>query len=171
MRGAYDAVLNFGTTEHVVNQFHSFKTVHDLLTVGGFAYHQVPSIGYSDHGYFSYEPKFFRHLAEANGYEIADMWLTPTHEDVFPDVDVRHFGHELVAPGSPVTSNRPSFPTPTMLKWYVLNVVYKKTTEAAFRLGLDIQVAKSEISPTVVAGKYWPGKRLLQRFSLDAWKP
>jgi hypothetical protein len=94
-------------------------------------------------------------LAEANDYEIAYMWLTPTHEEAFPDGDVRYFGHELVAPGSPADSDRPSFPTPATLKWYVLNVVYRNTTEAAFRLGLDTQVHQSELDQNTVAGKYW----------------
>jgi hypothetical protein len=150
MRGYYDVVLNFGTTEHVVNQFHSFKTIHDLLAVGGIAYNQVPSIGYSDHGYFAYEPKFFQHLAEANGYEIVDMWLTPTGGSAFPPIDVRDYGQESASPGSAVSDQ-----TPTMLKWYVLNVAYKKTSADTFRLGLDTQVLQSELYQDTVAGKYW----------------
>jgi hypothetical protein len=146
MKGHYDVVLNFGTTEHVVNQFHCFKTVHDALTVGGIAYHQVPSIGYSDHGYFAYEPKFFTHLAEANGYEIVDMWLTPTGGLAFPKIDIRDYGKETVL--TPTTDN-----TPEILKWYVLNAAYRKTSDGPFRLGLDTQIARNEL---VIKKRKWP---------------
>jgi hypothetical protein len=150
MRGHYDVVLNFGTTEHVVNQFHSFKTIHDLLAIGGIAYHQVPHIGYSDHGYFTYEPKFFQHLAEANGYEMIDMWLTPNSFMPFPAIDVREYGQESTYRVAPLSDQ-----TPAMLKWYLLNVAYKKTTSDAFRLGLDTQVHQSELDQGTVAGRYW----------------
>lgn len=154
MRAHYDVVLNFGTTEHVVNQFHSFKTVHDLLAPGGIAFHQVPSIGYSDHGYFTYEPKFFQHLADANGYEVVDMWLTPTGGSAFPPTDVREYGQEMA---STAPQKR------DLLWWYVLNVALRKTSAAEFRLGLDTQVEHSEVDQNAVAGIHWPGRSMLHR--------
>jgi hypothetical protein len=154
MRAHYDVVLNFGTTEHVVNQFHSFKTVHDLLAPGGIAFHQVPSIGYSDHGYFAYEPKFFQHLADANGYEVVDMWLTPTGGSAFPPTDVREYGQEMA---STAPQKR------DLLWWYVLNVALRKTSTAEFRLGLDTQVEHSEVDQNAVAGIHWPGRSMLHR--------
>jgi hypothetical protein len=149
MRGHYDVVLNFGTTEHVVNQFHSFKTIHDLLAPGGIAFNQVPSIGYSDHGYFAYEPKLFQHLVEANRYEMIDMWLTPTGEMAFPPIDIRDYGEESSLPKAPVSDN-----TPAMLKWYLINAAYRKTHTAPFRLGLDTQIARGELDQSVVGGRY-----------------
>lgn len=148
MRGYYDVLLNFGTTEHVVNQFHSFKTIHDLLAVGGVAYHQVPSIGYSDHGYFTYEPKFFAHLAEANGYEILDMWLTPTGGSAFPKVPVREYGKEMQLPTIPEN-------TPAMLWWYVLNVACRKKTDAPFRLNLDTQIDRGALDQSIMSMRKW----------------
>ena len=66
----FDLVTNFGTTEHVINQFQSMKTVHDLTKLGGIIYHDVPMSGYYYHGYFSYNPLFFFHLAAANDYKL-----------------------------------------------------------------------------------------------------
>lgn len=151
MKGHHDVVLNFGTTEHVFNQFHCFKTVHDLLAVGGIAYHQVPSIGYPDHGYFSYEPKFFTHLAEANRYELIDMWLTPTGGLPFPAIDVRDYGHELPASS---TDN-----TPDSLKCYLINAAYKKTSSEPFRLGLDTQLDRGDLYQNVITKRWWQRAR------------
>src|ERR1700720_902128 len=50
-RGLFDCVFNFGTTEHVFNQYNSFKAIHDLACVGGHMFHQVPTAGYINHGY------------------------------------------------------------------------------------------------------------------------
>ena len=43
MRGRYDVVFNFGTTEHIVNQWNCFDVIHQALKVGGVAYHQLPA--------------------------------------------------------------------------------------------------------------------------------
>lgn len=69
LRGYFDLVVNAGTTEHVANQANAFSVIHDLCKVGGIMYHELPAGGAIDHGLFSYEPKFFRLLAQANGYE------------------------------------------------------------------------------------------------------
>jgi len=68
--GKFELVTNFGTTEHVLNQYLSFKTIHDLTCIGGVIYHDLPMGGYHDHGYFNYNPKFFEQIAVANNYEI-----------------------------------------------------------------------------------------------------
>lgn len=71
----YDVVLNFGTTEHVFNQWNSFEVMHDALKVGGVLYSVLPASGYLDHGYYCYTPLFFADLAKANGYEIVDLFM------------------------------------------------------------------------------------------------
>ena len=76
MVGRFDLVLNFGTTEHVFGQFNAFKVIHDALKPGGHAFHQVPSTGFFNHGYFKYHPKLFGELAAANGYEIVDLYYS-----------------------------------------------------------------------------------------------
>jgi hypothetical protein len=33
--GDFDLVVNFGTTEHLLNQYNAFKVIHDATKVGG----------------------------------------------------------------------------------------------------------------------------------------
>lgn len=70
----FDAVLNIGTTEHVLNQYNSFEVIHDATKVGGYIVHQLPVAGFTDHGYFVYTGRLFFDIAAANGYEIVDLW-------------------------------------------------------------------------------------------------
>jgi len=58
--GAFDLVLNFGTTEHLLNQYNAFRVMHDSTKVGGYIVNSLPAVGYSDHGYITYTPRFFR---------------------------------------------------------------------------------------------------------------
>jgi hypothetical protein len=74
MVGAYDTVLNHGTSEHILNQMNVFATVHAATMVGGLIMHSVPSVGFVDHGYFTYTSRFFFDLAGYNQYEVVDMW-------------------------------------------------------------------------------------------------
>lgn len=75
LRGAFDLVLNFGTTEHVLNQWNSFKIIHEAAKVGGHIYHSLPAIGYVNHGYITYTGRCFFDLAANNGYEIIACWF------------------------------------------------------------------------------------------------
>jgi hypothetical protein len=71
MRGAFDFIVNTGTTEHVANQENAFLVIHDLAKVGAVMHHEVPGGGMElSHGFFSYTPKFFLRLADVNRYEI-----------------------------------------------------------------------------------------------------
>ena len=74
MVGAYDTVLNHGTSEHILNQMNVFAAVHAATKQGGLIMHSVPSVGYVDHGYFCYTSRFFFDLAGYNKYEVVDMW-------------------------------------------------------------------------------------------------
>src|SRR5262249_10214756 len=74
-KGTFDLVLNFGTTEHLMNQYNAFRVIHDAARSGGYIYHQVPSSGYINHGYFTYNALMFEELAAANDYEIVDLWF------------------------------------------------------------------------------------------------
>ena len=74
MVAAYDSVINFGTSEHILNQMNVFATIHAATKVGGMIMHSVPSVGYVDHGYFCYTSRFFFDLAGYNQYEVVDMW-------------------------------------------------------------------------------------------------
>ncbi len=76
-RGKFDLLTNFGTSEHVFNQYNTFKAAHDFVRKGGAFMHFTPFLGYVDHGYYSLQPCFYNDLAAANGYEILGMWLNP----------------------------------------------------------------------------------------------
>ena len=73
--GAFDLVLNFGTTEHLLNQYNAFKVMHDATKVGGYIVNSLPGVGYSNHGYFTYTPRCFFDLAGYNEYEVIGFWF------------------------------------------------------------------------------------------------
>lgn len=76
-RGKFDLLTNFGTAEHVFNQYNAFKAAHDFVRKGGAFMHFMPFLGYVDHGYYSFQPCFYNELAAANDYDILGMWLNP----------------------------------------------------------------------------------------------
>jgi len=76
LRGRFDLVMNFGTTEHVFNQLRAFQTIHDLASPAGVVYHDLPVAGFFNHALFRYDPLFFKLLAEANGYEVIKLQLS-----------------------------------------------------------------------------------------------
>lgn len=70
----FDLVTNYGTSEHLLNQFNFFKTMHDLTKKNGLMIHELPCMFGINHGMFKYEPKFFTDLARSNSYEILGFW-------------------------------------------------------------------------------------------------
>ena len=74
---SWDIVTNFGTSEHMFNQFAFMKNCHDLTRQGGVSLHALPVSSGMDHGFYNYHPTFFRSLAIANNYEILDFRYIP----------------------------------------------------------------------------------------------
>lgn len=75
--GVFDIVTNFGTSEHVVDQYACFSNIHDLCKPGGVMLHSVPPPGHwPGHGRFYYPLEFFDGLAQANGYEVLHREIT-----------------------------------------------------------------------------------------------
>lgn len=72
-KGGFDVVTNFGTTEHILNQYNTFQFIHDCVRPGGLMIHQLPMEGWSDHCLVKYNPKFFFLLAIANDYSLVDF--------------------------------------------------------------------------------------------------
>jgi hypothetical protein len=67
----YDIVTNFGTSEHVYNQYECFKNIHEFCKGGGLMIHAVPMPGHwPRHCEYHYPKKFFVMLADACGYNI-----------------------------------------------------------------------------------------------------
>lgn len=71
--GAFDLVINYGTTEHLLNQYNAFKVIHDATKAGGYMVHSIPCVGYSNHGYFTYTPRCMFDMAGYNLYEVVDF--------------------------------------------------------------------------------------------------
>jgi SAM-dependent methyltransferase len=70
----FDLVLNFGTTEHIFNQYEAFHSIHKLAKAGGLMIHGLPHSGDREHGFYNYHATFFFDLAAANGYEVVSFW-------------------------------------------------------------------------------------------------
>ena len=131
----YDLVTNFGTTEHIFNQYQCFKNMHDLLKVGGLAIHILPFEGYLNHGYFNYQPAFFIDLGLANSYELVGIYYSAEmrgFRNIIPipyTDDLPLVLHELCLAGK--FSHTPHNNTSS------LEVVYRKTLAAPFQLPFD----------------------------------
>ena len=74
---SWDIVTNFGTSEHIFNQFAFMKNCHDLTRQGGVSLHVLPVASGRDHGFYNYHLTFFRSLAIANKYEILNFRYVP----------------------------------------------------------------------------------------------
>ena len=73
----YGLVTNHGTSEHILNQFNVFKSMHDLARPGGVFIHAVPFTVHLEHGFFNYQPNFFEALARYNSYKTLGLWVGP----------------------------------------------------------------------------------------------
>jgi hypothetical protein len=76
-KGKYGLVTNHGTSEHILNQYNVFKSMHDFARVGAVFVHAVPFTVHLEHGFFNYQPNFFRALARYNSYETLGVWIGP----------------------------------------------------------------------------------------------
>jgi len=66
----FDIITNYGTTEHVTNQYCVFKNIHDFCKKGGVMIHTVPIIGgWKNHCLFHYDTNFFGQLSQKSGYK------------------------------------------------------------------------------------------------------
>ncbi len=78
----FDMVTNHGFSEHVFNQMSVFECMHYICKSGGIMFHTVPCQGWADgngwgHGFYQYQPNFFRNLASSNNYKIIDLQISP----------------------------------------------------------------------------------------------
>lgn len=128
----FDLVTNHGTTEHVFDQATAFLNIHNLCAEGGIMLHALPFQGYINHGFYNYQPGFYRDLAAANNYSMIGMFLNIDRRlgDLTPySDDLMKFLH--VPPGTDMA----------------LFVVLKKVTDQEFRASYDAKFAKSFVSP------------------------
>jgi hypothetical protein len=151
-RNTFDVVLNFGTTEHVINQLNAFEVMHDAMKVGGVCFHQLPSIGYVDHGYVNYNPLFIDDLVAANDYEVIDRFYTAAGGCPFgtTGVDIR----DPERPSAPRSGSGPDG-----LPNFNLNYIVRKKVDAPFYVGLEIATTHAPLSQEATAS-YGERRRL-----------
>lgn len=151
----YDLVLNFGTTEHVINQYNALRVIHDATKTGGWMFHQLPASGHVDHGYFVYSPKLFHELALANGYEVRDLWFSgpEPHTNIFSNIGYRldRF-RDPEMPGNWIDEfdRMPIYDSG-------INVLMRKTIDRPFRLPLEISTSVASVDDAV-RQRYEPPK-------------
>jgi hypothetical protein len=138
-RNHFDIILNFGTTEHLINQLNAFEVMHEAMQVDGISYHQLPSVGWIDHGYFNYNGLFIDDLVKANDYEVVDKFFTPAGVSDFGTlgVDVRDATKPLVPH---------SATAPVQVLNFNLNYIIRKAVDAPFHVGLEIATTHAPLS-------------------------
>jgi hypothetical protein len=76
----FDLVTNYGTIEHVNDQYHAFKNMHDLCVKGGLILHAFPAVGHwPNHGRYYYNLPFAFQLAQAANYQVMNIVQAPCY--------------------------------------------------------------------------------------------
>lgn len=157
LHAKFDLVLNFGTTEHILNQFNCFQVMHDATKVGGHIYHSLPAIGYVDHGYITYTGRFFFDIAGYNEYEIVDFWFegpagrnsiydsVQSYRTYFPALERALAGARQTDQGRILSG----LDIPDVS----INIVYRKVKEKSFWGALESSTSVGSI-PGDVTGHY-----------------
>lgn len=68
-----DLVTDFGTTEHVFNIGECWRTMHQLVKVGGFIVGEKITQGDTNHGFYNLQPTFITSFARTNGYDVVKL--------------------------------------------------------------------------------------------------
>jgi SAM-dependent methyltransferase len=72
----FDTVFDGGTLEHVFNVPNSFKSVMELVKVGGHFISQTAANNFCGHGFYQFSPEFmFRVFSAENGYKLKRVIL------------------------------------------------------------------------------------------------
>src|SRR5262249_21077442 len=76
----FDIVTNYGTIEHVNDQYFAFKNMHDLCVTGGIMLHTFPVVGHwPNHGRYYYNLPFVYELARCAKYHVIDVVQAPCY--------------------------------------------------------------------------------------------
>lgn len=150
---AYDLIFNFGTTEHVFNQYNCFKVVHEAAKPGAYIFHQLPCTGWMDHGYWVYSPRLFMDLAEANDYEICELWCSGPlgTYNLYDRLTYVPNAKDRTLPQNAVESWEQ-----TPIANGLINVLFRKRNSGPFRLGLDITTTAGGPDSSVMQTYFTP---------------
>ena len=81
----FDVITNYGTSEHINNQYYAFKNMHDMCKINGLMIHVVPAINnWKDHCRYYYSVDFFEELAKKCNYKIIDLKILNEDYAVYP---------------------------------------------------------------------------------------
>jgi len=86
LKGIFDVVTDFGTTEHIDGDFYQAnKNIHDLVKVNGLVIRETPLTEHwpehpSTYNYL--DEKFYEDLALFNGYEIRELTIEYAMDNV-----------------------------------------------------------------------------------------
>lgn len=81
--GVFDVVTNYGTAEHVDNQYEVFKNIHNLCKVGGIIIHFMPAVGYWEgHSRYHYSLDFAANLAVQCQYRVIMLQFVSEEKSV-----------------------------------------------------------------------------------------
>ncbi len=123
--GRFDFVNNQGTIEHLANPINGFHTAHDFAKVNGVIRHNMPLMGWKDHGFFYPTPKFYAHLVGANRYEILRARMSVQKvSDSFDDPLIREIADQT---GGQKLAFADAF----------IDLVYRKTSDKPFEIPAD----------------------------------
>lgn len=79
LENKFDVITNYGTTEHVNNQYSVFRNIHNMCKVTGIMIHIVPAIGHwRGHCRYYYSKKFFEGLLKECKYKLIDLRMFTT---------------------------------------------------------------------------------------------
>jgi hypothetical protein len=163
----YDVVLNFGTTEHIFNQWNCFEVMHDATKTGGVIYHQLPASGYLDHGYYCYTPLFFQEMAVANSYEILDLFVTPAGESKIDQLKIQ------ARAGTSILDRLDHLTQDNRIPALNIHVILRKTRASGFRCALEIATAHSPVNAAMAArynGKEQGSAPIINREQPKSWR-
>jgi hypothetical protein len=152
--GGFDLVLNCGTLEHVINQYHALDFIHSALRVGGYWFDQPPCVGFMNHGYFNYNPVFYHDVARSNRYGVCAVWYSaagyyPLLDPRVPVVSVDEL--DTLDDDAHVDENGDlddADVVPSLS--YNFNCLMRKCVDEAFRLPLEIRTTHGAVGSDVV---------------------
>ena len=155
LRTKFDLVLNFGTTEHILNQLNCFKVIHDAAKVGGYIYHSVPAVGYVDHGYITYTGRCFFDVAGYNEYELVACWFDgPAGGNCIFDSLQSYSGYFPALKSALekfATTEQGRVLRTLQIPDIGINVVYRKVKDRAFWGALEASTSVGAIPTGVIA--------------------
>lgn len=81
----FNLITDFGTIEHVNNQYQVFKNVHNMCSLNGIMIHTIPTLNYwKDHCLYFYSKEFFINLAKLCNYKILSLEMKSPYNPSLP---------------------------------------------------------------------------------------